>query len=399
MTGPMEVVEDPVRRGTELLDCLRQTGRPLAILIGAGCPCSLTNAAGAPLIPDVEGLTEVVDQELSTGTSKATWTNLKAQLLDDGRTAPNIEDYLSRVRGLRLLVGNSNIRGLTSTELADLEASICSIICRKAAVDLPGGNNAYTALARWIRGARRGTPVQVFTTNYDLLVEQALEQGQLPYFDGFVGSVNPFFSDDLDADDELPASWVRLWKLHGSINWSTGTIEGRRAVIRCKTDAAALIHPSHLKYDESRKMPYLAMLERLRRFLRHPSSVLVTVGYSFRDEHLNEVMVGGVRSNPQSMVFGLLYGDLKNYVTVKALSSVASNLNFLAEDGMAAAGKEFLWETVDEDAAPRFPPGIIRRTNEGTTFRQRLGLGDFGKFGMMLDYISGTRSTGLDHGS
>ena len=34
---------------------------------------------------------------------------------------------------------------------------------------------------------------EIFTTNYDLIIEKSLEASQIPYFDGFVGSFEPFF--------------------------------------------------------------------------------------------------------------------------------------------------------------------------------------------------------------
>jgi hypothetical protein len=34
---------------------------------------------------------------------------------------------------------------------------------------------------------------EIFTTNYDLVIEKSLEAIRAPYFDGFVGSYEPFF--------------------------------------------------------------------------------------------------------------------------------------------------------------------------------------------------------------
>ncbi len=36
------------------------------------------------------------------------------------------------------------------------------------------------------------SPIELFTTNYDLLLEEALEDEEIPYFDGFVGSKKSF---------------------------------------------------------------------------------------------------------------------------------------------------------------------------------------------------------------
>src|SRR5690606_25378948 len=119
-------------------------------------------------------------------------------------------------------------------------------------------------LALWIKNASRAHAVEIFTLNYDLLVEQALERNGVPYFDGFFGVHEAFF-DGFAIENEanlLPTRWARLWKLHGSINWWAKESEGAIAVIRSETKRGynSLIHPSHLKYDQARQMPYLAML-------------------------------------------------------------------------------------------------------------------------------------------
>lgn len=76
-----------------------------------------------------------------------------------------------------------------------------------------------------------------------------------------------------------------------------------------KKDASHLIYPSHLKYEESRKMPYLALIDQLNRFIRKKSSFLILSGYSFNDGHLNDTIVNALKSNPTAMVLGLMFGS------------------------------------------------------------------------------------------
>lgn len=47
----------------------------------------------------------------------------------------------------------------------------------------------------WISGTGREHPVEIFTTNYDLLFEQALERTHVPFFDGL--PLEPFTVHDL----------------------------------------------------------------------------------------------------------------------------------------------------------------------------------------------------------
>src|SRR5258708_30711498 len=116
--------------------------------------------------------------------------------------------------------------------------------------------------------------------------------------------------------DSVPVRWARFWKLHGSINWVT---KGDDSVFRHSPAAPGqrlLIYPSHLKYDQSRRMPYLAMIDRLRAFFRKGDRsrglggpVLVICGYSFGDSHLNEVLLDGLRGNQSADAFVLTYSD------------------------------------------------------------------------------------------
>lgn len=112
-------------------------------------------------------------------------------------------------------------------------------------------------------------------------MEQAFEAYKIPYFDGFIGARQAFFDLASMENDELPSRWGRLWKVHGSVNWWRTK---RDDVVRRDSGAAMLpgerqmIYPSHLKYDQSRRMPYLAMLDRLRAFLSRGQAVLVTCG-------------------------------------------------------------------------------------------------------------------------
>ena len=63
---------------------------------------------------------------------------------------------------------------------------------------------------------------EIYTTNYDMLFEMALEANYTPYFDGFTGSYEPFFSPEsietFPREEDFTSRWIRLWKIHGSLN-------------------------------------------------------------------------------------------------------------------------------------------------------------------------------------
>jgi hypothetical protein len=219
-------------------------------------------------------------------------------------------------------------------------------------------------------------PVQVFTTNYDLLVEQALERRKVAYFDGFMGSREPIFDIQSIEEDSLPSRWTLLWKLHGSINWRQ---DENGEVLRRPADAddggSALVYPSHLKYDQSRRQPYLAMMDRLKAFLKKPGAILVSCGFSYRDQHINEIIDQSLRGNPTASVQGLLFEPLDNYIEAIQMGSSLHNLALLARDGAVVGGIQDSWEEQED-------------SNGGTVIPD-CGLGDFEQFGKLLQSLTG----------
>lgn len=300
----------------------------------------------------------------------------------DGRPDYNIEDMLSQVRLLRKVVGTGSARGLKASGLQTLEERLCGEVATAVRKDLPDRTTPYHSLGAWLGGVVRKTAVQVFTTNYDLLIEQALEESGLPFFDGFVGARKPFFDLRAIEDDVLPSRWTRLWKLHGSVNWC---LDGGGRVLRQHDTAALdglLIHPSELKYDQSRRMPYLAMLDRLRAFLRQPSAFLVTAGYSFADEHLNELIIQGLRSNPTAAAFGLLYRKLSEETAADALvRRLPTNLALLASDQGVVRGTVGPWLTV--------PGGAAAPVSGGAGAAPAVVTNDLGDFNAFAQFLQG----------
>lgn len=132
----------------------------------------------------------------------------------------NIETILTQVRKLAQAIGNSTVHGRDGRAYHELGRKICKAIGNVVSSSLPENtDNPYSRLVSWISGTQREYSVEIFTPNYDLLVEEAFERSRVAYFDGFTGSHRPFFDPASVSSDELPARWSRLWKLHGSLGW------------------------------------------------------------------------------------------------------------------------------------------------------------------------------------
>jgi len=366
----------------------------IAFLLGAGCPVSISVPGGEntkPLIPDVQGLTAHVQTQLTMSERfKSSFDTILNRLSTGSEVQLNIEKILSYIRALYDVTGNGNIDGLTQKKLGDLDSEICRIITELMNVNLPNHDTPYHQLAKWIGGIQRSHPVEIFTPNYDLLMEQALEERGVPFFDGFIGSYHTFFDLTSIEQDTLPSRWARLWKVHGSINWwrtSTGSVE--RSTKEAPTpDDRQMIYPSHLKYDESRRMPYFAMLDRLKSFLSNNQAVLITCGYSFSDQHLNDIILQGLSGNPTAVCFGLLFGDrAKSDEAVKSARK-HSNLSLLAVDGAILGTIDRNWRNDEKTDHPLHglaaKAGEMKPRSETPDTQCKFLLGDFSAFGEFL---------------
>lgn len=391
-SSPTPGVHCPYRQASLLQQALAPDKMRVAFFLGAGCPVAIRVPNGQetkPLVPDIDGLTAHVCAALEA--SAVFKENLKAvlnRLRDSEKVNHNVERILSHIRSLQEVVGSGSIDGLSKKALSELDAEICRLTTDVVKVSLPVDDTPYHHLATWIRGIRRTHPVEIFTPNYDLLMEQALEDRRVPFFDGFVGSRNAFFDIASMEHDKLPARWARLWKVHGSINWwrtPKGAVERR---LEGTEGDRQMIHPSHLKYDESRRMPYFAMLDRLRAFLAGGQAVLVTCGYSFSDQHLNEVILQGLSSNPTAVCFGLLFSDRAKSPKAVEKARTQPNLSLLAVDGAILGAIERDWRSDEKSDHPQHglaaQVGEMKHRTEAAADRCKFLLGDFKAFGEFL---------------
>lgn len=372
-------IHNPDRYMADLRQILSQGRKRIGILIGAGAPASIRVnnekkivADGEALIPDVAGLTDKVIGELEPADRKII-SKLKNKL---GRN-PNIEAILSKVRMLSQAIDEEEVYDLDGRGYDALSQKICTQIGKIVGVCLPDGPNPYTELISWISGTNRDHAVEIFTPNYDLLIEEAFERRRIAYFDGFTGAAIPFFDAvSVSLPEELPPRWSRLWKLHGSLGW--GIKDG--TVVRVgNRNATELIYPDYLKYSEINRLPYSALFERLRNFLTTPDSLLITTGFSFSDSHICAVLDEALAANAHTAILAFQYKNLEDENLAKKLGIARHNLSVYAKDGAIISGILGRWE-------PGKPPNDewieIRNTfwkNKTKDGPSEFLLGDFAK--------------------
>lgn len=127
------------------------------------------------MIPNIEGLTKHVKESLSDELL------LIFEKLEGNLKENNLEKILSDVRTLADIIGEHEVHGANAQKYKELELAICSKIKNVVSKSLPEKENPYSELISWINGINRIYGVEIFTTNYDLLCEDALERSQTPF--------------------------------------------------------------------------------------------------------------------------------------------------------------------------------------------------------------------------
>ena len=152
----------------------------------------------------------------------------------------------------------------------------------------------------------------IFTTNYDLAFDNAFDRLGVNYINGFSGFHKRYFRPEtFEYDIFFPGSTtqgkvqriekvLRYFKLHGSLTWINrdpsesclyGIEEVPIDIVRQNGEYDNLmIYPSTLKKSYTLDYPYSELLRQFATSIARPQSVLITFGYSFCDEHINDLI-------------------------------------------------------------------------------------------------------------
>jgi hypothetical protein len=311
----------------------------IGILLGAGAPVSINIGKDnnwESLIPNIAGLEKIVLEKLSKEQADV------YAAINGAIPNSNLEKVLSRTRMLAEVLGTGSALGFTTDDFSKLSEDICKTIRDVVNKDLPKTTNPYSEIVSWINGVSRRHAVEIFTTNYDLLLENALERAKTPYFDGFSGSKNAFFDPSSIAKNDLPPRWVRLWKLHGSIGWESNS-EGE--VFRVpNSQNANMVYPSHIKYDQTQAAPFSSLFERLKNFLMEPDSFLFSTGFSFADAHISSRLLEALLANPSAALFAFQYNELASEKHIKELAQKCPGISAFCRDGAIINSIEAKWK-------------------------------------------------------
>lgn len=295
----------------------------LSLLIGSGLTTAIQYAACAG---GNNGMGEF--HPTSTYAAKII-ARAKSSAAETGRGEnPNFEDYIrvmcELLRGLEILEAKSEaieLKRELDIAIKEFTDNISLIENQIVSASEQKREDAFNKLVLFLMSfaSRIGTRdrLNVFTTNYDRLIEAGADIAGIHLIDRFVGALSPVFRSsrlDIDMHYNPPGirgepryleGVVRYTKLHGSIDWLNVNHNIRRVSfpfgatdIQPYLDAPGLsadpsrimIYPNSAKDRETAEYPYVELFRDFAAAICRPNSVLVTYGYSFGDEHINRVI-------------------------------------------------------------------------------------------------------------
>lgn len=153
------------------------------------------------------------------------------------------------------------------------------------------------------RAFERPTNVWIFTTNYDLLIEDACSEVGLKLVNGFVGATTRYFSEqefsmvsgETSGSTFKPENGltIRLIKLHGSVSWyrrEDRIFEAAPSAI-IDQDARCMVLPRRTKVIETLSRPYDRLFHVSNSILSSRCKYLISSGFSFGDSHINDSLM------------------------------------------------------------------------------------------------------------
>lgn len=291
-------------------------------LFGAGTSVE----AGYPMMPE---LTRQVVGALNSSERNALDEVLAAiGLTFDGAVgAPNVEVIADHVISHGISAQQPRFHALE----ARLRELVTEVIVGVASPAL----DRHVAFLEALKRRSYGQPacVYIFTTNYDLLFELAGSEAGVVIETGFTGAVERFFDPQRfglscgmrarTSFAEHPVLTVRLIKLHGSVSWVArdGRFFERHPDAIAAADRRVMILPRRRKVMDTLHAPHDALFTAARGALGGDCKYLVSCGFSFGDDHINDNLLHPAVGGARIRLFALCEHETEGMKQLKTLGA------------------------------------------------------------------------------
>jgi len=285
------------------IEFFKKPFKNLLILSGAGSSIDV----GGPLMSDL--WTKVEEQYKKDETDGFELIRKSVNYTSEKN---DLEALLSQIDGYSKFAGDIeiDIKG-DKIKLSVIKDAIFEIIKKGCTIPKPKGLYPHKIFLEKLLQRKQTSPrVKVFTLNYDLLFEHAATDVNAIVIDGFSFTYPRTFSgrlfdydivqregSKLQEEDNFIQRVFHLHKLHGSLNWERN-IDGR-ILVNDKPAKPLIVYPREAKYEDSYEQPFFEMMARFQRSLRiNNDTLLICIGYSFNDKHINAAVEEALNQNP-----------------------------------------------------------------------------------------------------
>lgn len=297
----------------------------------------------------------------------------------DGEYAKNLERLMETLHSLRFVLNRSDDIGDTES-VAVLDRMIGKVQgflwerCTNGAFAKKDRHvpDLYESFYRRLILRDRSLPRPwVFTTNYDLFNERAMDSLGLPYANGFSGVVERRFNpatfryalaEQLDITNRKWSAvdgFIYLCKLHGSISWTEDDhgLFPIREVWPQHSPSKVMIFPTPAKQNSSLGSPYSDLFREFQSRVVREQSVLITIGYAFGDEHLNNIIYQALTIPTFRLI---IFADPKASGEIAKLRSLCDpRIWIIGGPGPEGGQPAHYFSTVVEHLMPRRPSDRI----------------------------------------
>ncbi|MCJ7634631.1 SIR2 family protein [Candidatus Bathyarchaeota archaeon] len=195
-------------------------------------------------------------------------------------------------------------------------------------------DNIFGELVDMLARKNEFNQLDIFTTNYDRSIEEysmTARSKQIELIDGFPYDEKRkgrfWKPEEYQKKPDPDTPQLRLFKLHGSLDWRetySGEFESVKAEERClgtrRYRRNVLIYPTQkgLEVEE----PF-ATLHRHLKEINLNSRLLTVVGFSFRDQRINEILLSSLHEN-NKLKLVVVSPNAKRDITDNLLTKVQS---------------------------------------------------------------------------
>ncbi len=268
----------------------------LSFLVGAGCSSNVVNERETG-IHLMSGLYKAFFEKYPNFEVAGTKLN--------GLFGSNLEKMLETMGAISVTNQVKEIDPEIEVKMKTVRDFIRSEIT--SGLNSPEVKDIYKTFYMKITQRSRKSPISIFTTNYDVFNENALDELGFPYNNGFSGSYrrkfNPISYNYMYVENmnltrdvwERVSSFFNLVKLHGSISWFRKENEiWERHYSDISDSETVMIYPTPLKDRTTLMEPYSDLFRTMENRIVQKNSVLVVLGYSFGDDHINRIILNGL---------------------------------------------------------------------------------------------------------